>query len=219
MKNKLYFTFLSFLFFAQFSFAQMWNGKDTLYGNEWINYSQTYFKMKIANDGLYRLDAKDLTAAGIPLATLKGENFKVFALGKEVPLFVSNKNTLQNTDYIEFYGKKNRGELDAELYLKPNVEQMNPNFSMYNDTISYFLTWGTSTNTNVFNEISNDLTAAPAKETYYLHRLDTTFVSFDINGGGFDKPYYLVDGDRITKSSFEPAEGFASTYAPTRTLN
>jgi len=28
--------------------AQMWNGQDTLYGNEWIDYSKTYFKIKVA---------------------------------------------------------------------------------------------------------------------------------------------------------------------------
>ncbi len=218
MKNKLYFALFSFLFLQTTLSAQMWNGKDTLYGNEWINYSQTYFKMKIANDGLYRLDFKDLTAAGIPVATIKGENFKVFALGKEIPLYVSNKNVLQNTDFVEFYGKKNRGELDAELYLLPKTEQMNPNFSMYNDTISYFLTWNSSVNTNNIADLANNLSNLPAKETYYMHRLDTSFVSFDIGGGGFDKPYIPYDGDKVSLSSFGVTEGFASTYTNARTL-
>ena len=210
MKIKLFFI-LFVLFIFTTAKAQMWNGKDTIYGNEWINYSQTYFKMKIANDGLYRLDYKDLTAAGIPLASLKGENFKVFALGKEIPVYVSNKNALQNADYLEFYGKKNRGELDAELYQYPNTEQMNPSFSMFNDTISYFLTWSAAAGNNI-NEIPNNLVNTPTKESYYMHRLDTTFVSFDLNGGGHDKPYILYGGDRISFSKFEVSEGFASIY-------
>ena len=28
---------------------------DGLYGNEWINYNQTYLKLKVAEDGFYRI--------------------------------------------------------------------------------------------------------------------------------------------------------------------
>ncbi|MCB0555841.1 MAG: hypothetical protein KDD02_20000, partial [Phaeodactylibacter sp.] len=44
--------------------AQMWNGTDTLYGNEWIHYDQSYFKISVAADGIYRIPYATLSAAG-----------------------------------------------------------------------------------------------------------------------------------------------------------
>ena len=45
-------------------FAQMWNGTDTLYGNEWIDYNQSYYKVLVAEDGIYRLSKSALESAG-----------------------------------------------------------------------------------------------------------------------------------------------------------
>jgi hypothetical protein len=33
------------------------------FGNEWINYNQTYFKIKVVNDGIYRIPYATLNAA------------------------------------------------------------------------------------------------------------------------------------------------------------
>ncbi|HPQ20430.1 MAG TPA: hypothetical protein PK147_01185 [Saprospiraceae bacterium] len=35
--------------------SQMEVNNDTLVGNEWIDYSKTYFKIKLAEDGLYKV--------------------------------------------------------------------------------------------------------------------------------------------------------------------
>ena len=32
------------------------------FGNEWINYNQTYFKIKVVNDGIYRIPYATLNA-------------------------------------------------------------------------------------------------------------------------------------------------------------
>ena len=35
------------------------------YGNEWIDYSKTYYKLKVAQNGFYRLPYNTLSAAGL----------------------------------------------------------------------------------------------------------------------------------------------------------
>jgi Peptidase family C25 len=218
MKKILLLAFFTFTFHS--IFAQMLNGIDTLYGNEWINYKQSYYKIKVAEDGIYRFNAQDLSVAGIPISTVKGAQFQLFALGREIPMYVSNKGNFQNSDYIEFFGKKNRGELDAALYAKPALEQMNPSFSLFNDTLSYFLTWSNTNSTANFTDIPNTLSNLPTKDAYYLHQIDSTFVSFDLDNGGFDKLNTIVASvDKISTSSYDLAEGFASTYENKRTLD
>ena len=56
-----------------------------------------------------------------------------------MPIYV---DTLGNGEinYIEFYGKKNRGKVDRGLY-RSDDEQLNPEYSTINDTSAYFLAW------------------------------------------------------------------------------
>ncbi|MBK6950230.1 MAG: hypothetical protein IPH16_21050 [Haliscomenobacter sp.] len=133
----------SLILCAQTAFAQMWNGQDTLYGNEWIRENQSYFKFKVAEDGVYRIGYDALTAAGIPAAQIAGGQYQLFRLGEETPLYVSSgESPLSPADFLEFVGRKNRGELDRFLYANPDQEQLNPEYSLYSDSSVYFLTWG-----------------------------------------------------------------------------
>ncbi|RME08406.1 MAG: hypothetical protein D6816_05635, partial [Bacteroidetes bacterium] len=52
------------------SFGQIIEGQDTLYGNEWINYDQQYFKMLVAEDGMYKVTGQELQNAGVPISTI-----------------------------------------------------------------------------------------------------------------------------------------------------
>ncbi|MDX1910623.1 MAG: hypothetical protein SFV22_04010, partial [Saprospiraceae bacterium] len=97
-------------------FAQMWNGQDTLYGNEWIRYHHPYFRIKIAEDGIYRLDYAALQAVGFPLANVPAAEWQLFKNGIQEPVFTSTDGLFSNTDYLEFSGEKNRGEVDYFLF-------------------------------------------------------------------------------------------------------
>ncbi|MCB0574096.1 MAG: hypothetical protein KDC61_05970, partial [Saprospiraceae bacterium] len=110
------------LFLATGLHAQMWNGVDTLYGNEWIDYSRIYYKIKVADDGIYRLDQQTLVNAGFPVATVPAEQFRLYRNGQQVPLYVTTDAIAGDQDYIEFYGQKNRDELDRYLFGDPNSE-------------------------------------------------------------------------------------------------
>lgn len=117
------------------------------YGNEWINYSQKYYKIKVAKDGIYRIDSLTLADAGIPLKGLNPKNFQLFFKGKEQYIYVQGENdgAFNKNDYIEFYGQHNDGRLDSLVYTGITFVP-NPYYSLFNDTSTYFLTWNSSVN-------------------------------------------------------------------------
>src|ERR1700757_817735 len=81
--------------------------------NKWIVYSQNYYKIKVAKDGIYRLDSATLAAAGIPLAFIKPQYFQLFFHGQEQYIYIrGERDSVFNgpksgNDYIEFYGQHN----------------------------------------------------------------------------------------------------------------
>ncbi|MCC9136285.1 C25 family cysteine peptidase [Pontibacter silvestris] len=110
------------------------------YGNEWINYSQTYYKIRIAETGLYKLDYDYLSNLG--LANINPQNLQLYRRGKEVAIYIAGESDgkLDTQDYIEFFGEKNDGALDQELYKNP-ADQVHQLRSLYTDTAAYFLTY------------------------------------------------------------------------------
>ncbi|RZK26814.1 MAG: hypothetical protein EOO63_14235, partial [Hymenobacter sp.] len=110
------------------------------YGNEWIVQGQPYYKIKIWRDGLYRLDQAYLARLGA--GAVAPTQLQVWRRGKEVAVYQGgNSATLDNSTFIEFYGQRNDGALDAEFY-KNRLDQGNPYYSFYTDTAAYFVTWG-----------------------------------------------------------------------------
>jgi hypothetical protein len=126
------------------------------YGNEWIDYSQTYYKFPIVNTGIYKLEYDALVNSGIPVSSFTSSNIQMFGKEKEIPLYIvdGGDNMMDAGDYILFYAEKNDGWLDTTLY--ENIEDMgNPYYSLFNDTIQYFFTWNNSTN-NLRYQNEND---------------------------------------------------------------
>lgn len=134
---------LLILFFCCFCIASI-NAQS--YGNEWINYSQKYYKIKIGKNGVYRIDSVTLAAAGIAIGSIDIRKIQLFNKGKEVPLYIeSNDPILNKNEFIEFYASKNDGALDSLLYVHtPHLP--NPYYSLVSDTAVYFLTWNQSVN-------------------------------------------------------------------------
>jgi hypothetical protein len=117
------------------------------YYNSWIDYNQQYFKFKIAENGLYRIDSLTLFNAGVPINTVDPRNIQLFSKGQEVALFIDGEHdgVLNASDYIEFYAEKNNGWFDEGFYGSSNLHP-NPYYSLINDTINYFFTWNNSVN-------------------------------------------------------------------------
>ncbi|MCP3931558.1 MAG: hypothetical protein GY705_20935 [Bacteroidetes bacterium] len=193
--------------------AQMMIGADTLYGNEWINYEQRYFKIKITEDGMYRLKYQALQNAGVfAQSTLpEGSYFQVFHNGNEVPIYVSTKNAFQETDFIEFYGIKNRGEIDRFLY-EDSTYQLNPLYSLFSDTATYFLTWNNTGDHLRFSNTMNDLSNPPEKETHCRVQKVWEYHNRHSNG----KRYAGAD----VHAKYDIAEGYCrSTYNSNQQIN
>lgn len=195
--------------------AQMINGIDTLYGNEWINQSQSYFKIKVAQNGMYRLDYNDLDNAGVFSASTipQGQNFQLIKNGKSIPLFVSETNTLIAGDFITFYGEKNKGEIDKYLYDSPSY-QANSEYSLFTDTSIYYLTWDVNIiNPDIITTVANDLTNLPAKEIWCYFEKEFewhTTLNLGIERGGTGN----------VSAKYDIAEGYTKgTYSTNQALN
>ncbi len=181
--------------------AQIINGQDTLYGNEWIHFDQTYFKIMLAEDGIYRLTSQDLTSAGVPLAEAAGSQFQLFHNGEEVPVYVTTDGTFGDSDYLEFFGKKNTSELDRHLFKNPEEEMMNPRYSLFTDSSAYFLTWSAAASPKRFENIQNDLTNLPPKEASYFAEREYNYFS------QFNKKQ---NSQGVSSSDYGVSEGFTS---------
>ena len=185
--------------------CQMAIGTDTLYGNEWINYQQSYYKMTLIEEGIYRVSFETLQAAGVFNGTNvpKGKNFQIFYQGQEVPIYISQTETWSSGDYLEFYGQLNKGEVDQHLY-EEKGDHLNPGYSLFTDTASYFLTWNTASNNNRFTTITNDLNNTNNTSNYCW---TSTGINYH-NAYHRGRSYNSSDG---WKSKFDLTEGFANS--------
>lgn len=191
---------LFFFAFAAALPAQMWSGTDTLYGNEWLDFSRPYFKIQVAEDGIYRVDFQMLADAGFPVGTVPGSQFRLWLRGQPVRMFTSTDGAFGPQDFLEFFGEKNRGTLDRHLFDKPDEEQVNPSYSIISDTSAYFLTWETGGQPLRFAATPNDLSNPPPKEpfcwfllekiysgNYIKRRASTDFVHSWYDGDGYGR--------------------------------
>ena len=96
----------------QFSFGQMFVGGDTLLGNEWIDYDLSYHKFSVEQDAVCRIRKRTLEASGIPANEINGANFRMYNMGRQVPLFVSTNGVFGNDDFrrrnYSTYPRENR---------------------------------------------------------------------------------------------------------------
>ena len=117
------------------------------YSNSWIDYSQTYFKIPVAETGVYRITYSDLIDAGFSEAGIDPRWFKIYHRGREQAILVNGQEDgiFDEGDYIEFYGQKNDGTLDEQLYLSPEL-QPHKYYNLYSDTTAYFLSWSPGEN-------------------------------------------------------------------------
>lgn len=107
----------------------------------WYSYSQTYYKISVAEDGIYRINPETLSAAGINLNSTDPRTIRMYHRGKEVGIYIQGEEdgNLGSGDYIEFVGQRNDAELDKKLYTK--FESIpNPYYNTYTDSTAFFLT-------------------------------------------------------------------------------
>lgn len=166
----------------------------------WIDYSQPYFKIPVAQQGIYRLTYQNLQQAGFPVDGVDPNLIQLFHRGQEQAIHVAGQEDAQFnvSDFIEFFGRRNDGTLDADLY-KPASLQPHPYHNLYSDTTSYFLTIGTATGKRMafFNESNTQSQLATP-----FHYDEKIMVLADQYSGGVNI------SDEVFTSSFDEGEGW-----------
>lgn len=184
------------------------------YGHEWIDHSNPnpVFKIKIYEDGLYRIDYNiindALINAGYNLAFIDPADFQLFHLGTQQYIHIEGESdgTFNSTDYIEFFGKKNDGTYDVNLFDSPD-DMVNPYYSLFTDTSSYYLTWepdSLAIKVRLAN-IPNNVTNPPPPKSYYIHKNYREYHNGRQSGYKFPAgSEYMID------SRFVVGEGFTA---------
>ena len=110
--------------------------------DEWINYDDTYVKIGVAQDGVYRFDYDDLSQLGVSLNGVNPRTLKLFNKGELIPIYVYGENDgrFDPGDFIEFAGIRNMGSNYREISVQG--EPYNEYLGRYTDTTIYWLTWG-----------------------------------------------------------------------------
>ncbi len=188
--------FILVLFTGNLAIAQQYN-------NEWIDYSKTYYKFKIAQTGLYRINQSALPTV---ISNTPAEQFQLWRNGKQVTLYTSvASGALGTGGFIEFWGEKNDGVPDKPLYLEPSY-QLSEKVSLETDTAAYFLTVNTNTASN-FRYITQvnpvAVNTLPAQE-YFMYTARHDFKNL-ISKGHFQ---YL--GVNVYSSSYDYGEWWSS---------
>ena len=207
--KKIHFSLKKLLLLTVFSaaisivFAQPYN-------NSWVNYSQQYYKFKIAETGIYRIDSAVLANAGIPLSTINPANFQLFARGKEIPLYIQGEGdgVFNDSDFIEFYGEYNDGWLDESLY-GGAANQPNPYYSLFSDTIAYYLTWnGLVTNNRIVLESDTNFSAYTPVE--FVNKEVVAYYTIGHSAGQAGYVYYDGETNGFGGASlgYVPSEGW-----------
>ncbi len=176
------------------------------YNNEWIDFSKTYYKFKVTADGLYRIPASVLAAAGLSAADAK--DFQLFRNGVEVPIYTSvSSGPFSPSDYIEFWGRMNDGVADKPLYRSP-AYQHTTKWSLQSDTAVYFLTLNPSGTPFHYNTLTNDTTSNVLPADPYFMYTTGTYFHFQINPG----LAYVLE-QYIYSSSYDVGEFWSSDFS------
>ena len=188
--------------------AQMTFSGQKMYGFEWIKQNQKYYKFQLAEDGIYRLDYEELEKAGIPVQSIRGDQYQIFNLGREISIFVSSKAVFGPDDYIEFMGFRNRSELDRALFSE-GQRPINSEFSMFTDSAAYFLSWSAQPSGYRYEWIQNDLSNPLPKDLYYINKVVQNFPEFATKRSfGYQNSQKMPD--------FDEGQGYGTSYFQSR---
>lgn len=178
------------------------NALSQSYNNEWINYSRTYYKFKVAKTGLYRIGQPTLASLGIGATSV--EQFQLWRNGVQVPLYTSvQSGSLGSGDYIEFWGEANDGKPDNVLYKNPDY-QLNDKYSLETDTASFFLTINPAGGNLRFSPTANSLPSALPAEPFFVYTKGKYY------GERLNYGEAGIVGEYIYPSDYDKVEGWTS---------
>src|SRR4030095_12595325 len=173
------------------------------FNNEWINFSQTYYKFKVGSTGLYRLNQSVLSSAGLGGAAV--QNMQLWRNGQQVS-FYSNVSSgpLGPSDYLEFWAEANDGKPDKVLY-RDSAFQHVDKYSLETDTAVFFLTVSSSINNNRFTQVANNVAGNTLPVEPYFWYTHGVYYRIKMNPG-----FAAVVGEYVYSSSYDKGEFFST---------
>ncbi|OQP51223.1 C25 family cysteine peptidase [Niastella populi] len=177
------------------------------YNNEWITYSQTYYKIKIARDGVYRIPKSLLDAMGI--GGTQVQNFELWRNGERVPFYPSvSSGSLPGNGFLEFWGEQNDGKPDRALYRLPEY-QHTTKMSLQTDTAIYFLSVNNGTGAGIqYTTVTNNAGSSPLPvEPYFMYTAGNYYLH---NNRLPNAGLASIVGVPVYSSSYDQGEVFAS---------
>jgi len=171
-----------------------------VFGNEWIDYSQKYYRFPITQKGLYKIDHATLVSAGINPTLFTSTEIQVFGREKEIPLHLvdNGDNSFDPGDYFVFVANGNDGWLDSVIVTDAS-KLANPNVSLINDTINYYFTWK-SGGTGKRYTVDSD--------TDYSSYTPISYVVKEVSSNYKNTYYEGALLDKASGSLYAPGEGY-----------
>ena len=194
----------------QFCYAQ-----PTRYGNEWIDYTpgHQYYKIKVINDGMYHIPFALLDSTIPNFTSINPADLVMYHNGTAVPIYVSATGPAMGaSDFIEFYGKRNIGDVDSVLYPQPGL-QPHIWYSLFSDTSIYFLTTKSGGNNFHYQTIANDTAAITSltEDMYFWFSSHVYYTPF--TGGKFSGGTPFNTGtDYLYKSIYDLGEAWGGGW-------
>ncbi len=192
------------LFAILFTFQQIVSAQTTKQANDWIDVTKTYYKIKVAKNGVYRVTQEQLAKAGFP-SSARGVDLKLINVGVEKPIFVSDNGPFDGQDFIEFYGEAHTIGVDSFLYADWQTELFNPRYSISTDTNTYFLTIYTETSNARVITVNTDYNAVTTTPSAFCF-FEESLVYKDF--------HYKIQQFDIIQSTYEGSEGFGGAIVP-----
>ena len=173
------------------------------FGNEWINYNQKYYAFNVHQTGLHKIEYNSFVSSGIDVQQFSSANLQVFGREKEVPILVEDggDGAFNPGDFILFFAERNDSWLDYSLY-KDSSWLGNPKYSLYNDTLQFFLTW---------NNLSNNKRIIVEKDVDYNSYASSDFILFEKYGTYNEKYNEGEKSSDASSSFFVQGEGWGKT--------
>ncbi len=183
------------------------------YGNNWYNPGNNYVKLKIWENGVYRVTAADLAASGFSLNGIDPANLHLVFRGEEQYIYVEETGGV--VDFLEFYGKRNDGKVDSIMYRDPNSglhdnDQIpNIHLSAFSDTSAYFLTYDNSPGLRYQTFLDTNYSSYPPEsffryEAYKEYHPNTSGINASWNkaGGAQYDPFHILNSYWITGEGY-----------------
>ncbi len=184
------------------------------YGNAWYRTrsSQTFIKLVVETDGIYRVSKQALQSAGYDLTGVNPDYLSLFYRGQEVPIFVRKSGG--ELGYLEFFGRRNNGQIDSIMYRDPITGLHRPglspnqNISLFTDESAYFLTWGNQPSSYRYFNNFDPTYSLYAPEQYFRYEAmqeyhpESNQTEYVRGGGGQFDSFYTLNSDYVTGEGY-----------------